>query len=445
MLDPWDEIETLQRGQRDSVTCVRDLENIKSSCIGEHGKSHVVECPECWTRLINRLRDRYLNSAIKEWFSGRRVFLQELDDLFAKARQNEVDLKAIEQRIADEKKEWFRDKARNLGLHLATTSPAEARIIQQKLNDRDIPTDQLIPILRQCLGVDAELYDEASNKFLTQVKSGQPPAARAHAYIEALFQPERDPTLAAKSQTYIDMITDGKPVADMMNAMVRDRQSAKGDLDQKHRLQKKLEELRRARAAHELDKNKRDQVRQEKARAVMDNAADTTSPCSVCSKVVDAREFLACPLCQLLADHYKVLNEPTLFCSETCHEEGYDSHVETSHECSSGQSCLRLTEPDIEMEVEESLVVLCRECVEHLGQASIFCAARCYGANFQHHRDGVHIPERERRKYEIDDKGQLEIDPDDATRYSARDVEAHVIHLRDAMTDWQQRTEASIL
>lgn len=122
-----------------------------------------------------------------------------------------------------------------------------------------------------------------------------------------------------------------------------------------------------------------------------------------------------------------------------------DSHVETSHECSSGQSCLRLTEPDIEMEVEESLVVLCRECVEHLGQASIFCAARCYGANFQHHRDGVHIPERERRKYEIDDKGQLEIDPDDATRYSARDVEAHVIHLRDAVTDWQQRTEASIL
>lgn len=323
MVDPWDEIETLQKGHRDSVACTKDLENIKASCIREHGKSHVVECPECWTRLTNRLRDRYLNSAIKEWFSGRRAFLQELDDLFAKARQHEVDFKVIEQRIADEKKEWFRDKVRNLNLHSAAKSSTEARTLQRKLNDRDIPADQLIPELRECLGVGAEFYEEVSGVFLNQVKAGQPPAARVHAYIEALFQPERDPDGAAKSQKYIAMITDGKPVADVINTIVRDRQSAKGDLEQKQRLQKKLEELRRARAAHELDKNKRDQVRQEKARAAMKDAADTPPPCSVCNKVVDARKFLACPLCQLLADHYKVLDEPILFCSETCYEEGY--------------------------------------------------------------------------------------------------------------------------
>ena len=171
-------LETLQKGNRDSVTCTQDLENIKASCIREHGKNHVVECSECWPRLINRLRDRYLNSAIKEWFSGRRAFLQELDDLFAKARKSEVDFKTIEQRIADEKKEWFRDKARNLGLHSAARSPAEARILQQTLNDRDIPTNELISKLRECLGVDAELYEEVSSTFVNQVKTGQPPAAR---------------------------------------------------------------------------------------------------------------------------------------------------------------------------------------------------------------------------------------------------------------------------
>lgn len=96
------------------------------------------------------------------------------------------------------------------------------------------------------------------------------------------------------------------------------------------------------------------------------------------------------------------------------------------------------------MEVDEPLVVFCRECVEHLGQASIFCTVRCYGVNFQRHRERVHIPERERRKHEMDDKGQLELDPDDETQYSARNIEDHIIHLRDAIAGWQQRTEASI-
>lgn len=325
MLDPWDELETLQKGRRDLSMCTQDLQNIRSPCIQEHGKNHVVECAECWTRLVNRMRDRYLNSAIKEWFSGRRAFLQELDDLFAKAQQHEVDFKTIEQRIADEKKEWLRDKVRNLGLHSATRSPAEARTLQQKLNDRDIPADQLVHELRECLGVDAERYDEVFNTFLKQVKAAQPPTARVHAYIEALFQPGLDPAGAAKSQKYIDMITTGKPIAEVINAMVRDRQSAKGDLEQKQALQKKLEELRRARAAHELDKNKRDQMRQQKARAAMRNVEDNLPPCSVCNKTVNARKFLACPVCQLLADNYKILDEPTLFCSETCHEEGYVS------------------------------------------------------------------------------------------------------------------------
>ncbi len=322
MLDPWDELETLQKGRQASLTCGRDLESIRDLCTREHGKSHVVECPECWTRLINRLRDRYLNSAIKEWFSGRRAFLQELDDLFAKARQHEVDFKTIEGRIANEKKEWFRDKVCNLGLPSATRSPAEARALQHKLNDRDIPTSRLVLELRESLGADAE---EMPTAFLNSVKAAQSPSARAHAYIDALFQPERDPAGAAKSQKYIDMIADGKPVSEVVSVMVRDRQSAKGDLDQKQKLQNKLEELRRARTAHELDKNKRDQMRQEKARAALKNTADTLPPCSVCDKTIDAQKFLACPLCQLLGDHYKVLDKPTLFCSETCHEKDYVS------------------------------------------------------------------------------------------------------------------------
>ncbi|KAI0805069.1 hypothetical protein GGR55DRAFT_296676 [Xylaria sp. FL0064] len=437
MLDPWDEIETLQKGRRDTLACARDLESIKDSCVREHGKSHVVECPECWTRLINRLRDRYLNSAIKEWFSGRRAFLQELDDLFAKAREREVDFKTIEARIADEKKEWLRDRICNLGLHSATKSPSEARALQQKVNDRDVPTDELVSELRVILGADAE---GIPTTFVNSVKPAQSPSVRAHAYIDALFQPERDPSGAAKSRKYIDMISDGKPVSEVISLMGRDRQSAKGELDQKQRLQKKLEELRRAKAAHELDKNKRDQIRQAKARAALNNAADAL-PCSVCDKTVNAEKFLACPLCQLLSEHFKVLDRPTIFCSETCYEKDYESHVQVSHECSSSSNCLSLTESDSGMEIDEPSVVFCQECVENLGQGSVFCSSRCLDANFERHRDRVHIPERERRRDDTYEEGQIEFETEDEGMYSAG---PHPVSLRDALSDWQQKTEASV-
>lgn len=444
MLDPWEELETLQKGRRDSLACAGDLETIRDSCVREHNKSHVAECPECWPRLINRLRDRYLNSAIKEWFSGRRTFLQELDDLFAKARQHEVDLKTIEQRIAEEKKEWFRDKVRNVGLQSATKSVTEARTLQQKLNDREIPADQLVSEIRECIGVDAGLQGNVFNSFLKQVKAAQGPTARVQAYRNALFQTDGSPEGAVNSQKYIDMITAGKPVGEVINTMVRDRQSAKGELDQKQALQKKLEELRRARAAHELDKNKRDQMRQKKAQAAMGDAADALSPCSACGKTVNARRFFACPVCQMLSNYYKALDEATLFCSETCYEESYDSHVKASHECSSGLNCLNLVDPDSAMEVDDApLLVFCRECVEDLEQASIFCSPRCYDVNFQQHRDDVHIPGREKRKHEIEDDSRLGFSPE-GSRYSAKKIEEHVISLRDAITDWQQRTEASV-
>ncbi|KAI1309536.1 hypothetical protein F5Y03DRAFT_65134 [Xylaria venustula] len=441
MLDPWDELETLQKGRRDSVACTHDLESIKDSCIREHGKSHVVECPECWTRLINRLRDRYLNSAIKEWFSGRRAFLQELDDLFAKARQHEVDFKTIEIRIANEKKDWLRDRVCNLGLPSATRSPTEARVLQQKLNDRDIPTDQLISELRESLGVDSE---EIPTAFLNRVKSAQSPSARTHAYIDALFQPESDPACAAKSQKYIDMIADGKPASEVISVMVRDRQSAKVDLEQKQRLQKKLEELHRAKAAHELDKNKRDQARKAKAQAAYTNGAETLPRCSVCEKTINPQKFLACPLCQILGDHYKVLSGPTLFCSEACHEKDYDAHVKASHECSSGSECLTLADPDSEMEVDEPLVVFCQYCVEDIGHESVFCSSRCFDVNLELHRDRVHIPEGERRQHDMYEEGQIGFDEEEEKIYSAMEAKARPISLRDAMADWQQKTEATI-
>ena len=56
-----------------------------------------------------------------------------------------------------------------------------------------------------------------------------------------------------------------------------------------------------------------------------------------------------------------------------------------------------------------SAAVFCRECVLSLKQASgsVFCSARCYDANFQHHRDGVHLPGRREKARGRGGGGQL--------------------------------------
>jgi hypothetical protein len=351
MFDPWDELETLIKGRWITLSCAQELKIIRDTCIGEHGKTHPVQCPECWTRLLNRLRDRYLNSSIKEWLSGRRAFLQELDGLFTKAHSHEVDLKTIEKRIADEKEVWFRDKVRNLGLQTATKSPTDARTLQQILDDRDIPSDQLVCELRKWLGADTQLAEEMFNAFSKQNKEAKSPTAKAQAWINALFQPQRDPAGAAKAQKYIDMLKEGKPVADVIGAMVRDRQSYKVDPDQKRNLENKLEELRRAKAAHDLAKDKREEARQEKARAAMALVdAYNLPPCTVCNKAVGAEKYMACPLCQLPSNLHKGLQDSTVFCSEICHNEGYVSSPSFYIERSSStlmSYCIELASRDI--------------------------------------------------------------------------------------------------
>ncbi|KAI2634672.1 hypothetical protein GGS26DRAFT_550878 [Hypomontagnella submonticulosa] len=441
MLEPWDEVIALQKERQ---LCADDVQAIKTSCIKDHGKKHPIECPDCWDRLLNRIRDRYLNSASKEWFSGRRPFLLELDTMFSKAHGFEVDLKTIEQRILDEKKEWYRDKVKNLGLQHATKSPSQERILQN-INDRSIAVDQLASELREIFSDGAVKNQEAFNGFLEKLRHAQSPQERNEAYVDIFFQPNHDPSGATKSQKYVDMVRNGTPVADTVATMIRDRHSAKGDQDQKQAFQKQLEELRRAKAAHEVDKAKRDKARRDKARAaVPPNDQHDLPSCSVCSKPLGIQDFILCPLCQVLGDYFGLEVKSMVFCSQECEDERYEQHLDATHECASGQGCVRLHDEDVEMNEGRIILVFCRECVEILKVPSIFCSSRCFGENFRHHRESVHIPERRNIQHETNDEDQLEFDPEDKTRYRARKIEEHFITFDDAITGWQQKTGATV-
>ncbi|KAI4860967.1 hypothetical protein F4820DRAFT_83716 [Hypoxylon rubiginosum] len=444
MLEPWDEVISLQRERQ---LCADDVQAIQSSCVKDHGEAH---SPDCWNRLVNRIRDRYLNSASKEWFSGRRPFLLELDTLFSKAHNREVDFKTIEQRILDEKKEWYRDKIKVLGLQHATKSSSEEQNLQQRLNDHTIPTDQLISELRRAFSDGAVQNEEAFNGFIERLKLASTPQARTDAYVDIFFQPGHDPSGAARSQKYIDMVRNGVPVSDVINSMIRDRHAAERDQNEKqvlHRqLEEKLEELKRAKAAHELDKSKRDKARQDKARAAaaLTDGQPDLPPCSACSTIPDPQDFIICPLCQILGDYYGLQVEPAIFCSQKCEDECYEAHVDAMHECASGQGCIQLHDEDVEMDEGGNILVCCRECVETLGIPSTFCSTRCLGENFQRHRDNIHLPERKTTHHEMDDASQLEFDPEDGTRYRARKIEEHIITFEDAVKGWQRKTGATV-
>ncbi|RYO94407.1 hypothetical protein DL764_007841 [Monosporascus ibericus] len=396
MLDAWDEVLSLNKERQ---RCADDLEKIKAACARDHAKQNVSQCPECWDR---------------------RLFLQELDTMFSKARAGSLDFKIIEQRIHDEKKEWYRDKVRNMGLHSATKSPSEAKLLQQKLDDREMLTEELASELRGAIS-DNALPDEAAfDNFLNRLKDAETTQARNDIYIDTLFQPRQDPEKAAMYQSYMEMIRGGVAIQFVVDVMLRDRRWAQSKEEQKQRLQGKLEELKRAKAAHELSVAKKQKARQDKAAAAAaSDSQHDLPPCSVCSKALDAQDFLACPLCHLLGEQYGLGNGPVLYCSETCHEDDYESHRKSAHNCAAGQTCINLHDADVEMDEARRIPVFCRDY-------------------------GVHIPERKKARAEVDDEGQLEYASEDKTQYRARKIEEHLITLSDAVEEYQQRTGATV-
>lgn len=323
MLEPWDELLNLHKERQ---LCADDLEIIKTACFKDHGKQHITQCLECRDRLLNRMRDRYLNSSTKEWFSGRRLFLQELDTMFSKARGGSLDFKTIEQRINDEKKEWYRDKVKNIGLHAATKSPSEGRFLQHKLNDSSITIAELATELRGVISGDAFPNEAALDDFLVRLKDARSSQARNEIYVDIFFKPGIDAQDPGEYGKYVDMVRNETPIPDVVHAMLRDRQSAQSEQDQKQKLQGKLDELKRAKAAHELSLAKKQKARQDRATAAAAAASDDQSqlpPCTVCSKALDEQNFLACPLCQIFNEQYELRNEYVLYCSQKCHDDDY--------------------------------------------------------------------------------------------------------------------------
>ncbi|GJC97222.1 hypothetical protein CH63R_07481 [Colletotrichum higginsianum IMI 349063] len=413
-----------QRGEAESV------EKLKTKCAQEHGKAHVAHCKECYGEVVETMRSRYIDSK-DEWFSDDKAFLSDLDGLFAKVKNFSEDLKAIETRIDKEKQKHYRESLpKSAAGRVAEASIGKAEF-QAALADEEKPTTALIEDVRRALykGVDdAPGLEELASKFDDVVFEKE-----AGVVVDVFFRDPRTGEIPASCKKYVEKLRSGVPIEDVMLAMAADRPARSQALANMDKHRRTLNELKRAQAAHEQDKLLKAQKRQQpppQAPQVNKELYDLP-PCLACSGKVSPDEVIACPLCLIFAE--LSLTKRTVFDSEKCYDEAYDEHVQTAHSCAAGEGCVQLKDEDEEMGGNGEGPVICEECAEQLGQSIVYCSSRCASADFQEHREGVHIPNWQGLGIDLGTQGEhLVYDNDEKTKYHVNDISKFVWRLSDA-------------
>lgn len=312
MTEVWDQLGYLQSRRQ---LCMDDAQQIRQPCTQDHEKQTVFECDECYGKIIGRLRSRYLDSSDPEWFAGRRAFLQDLEALFSAAERREIDPRDIEARIQEEKRSWYRESVRNTANRLMVDDTSSRDGVLDKLHDRDLTFEDLVRDVGDAVGRAAASSSSDIGDLVRRIVAAKEPLDRFEIYREAFFPGEQG------SQKYLDMLKSGMAMELVALRVLEDRQASTGARLQKEKHIRRLEELRRGRTAHEMQKTKN---RERFADARVAKEFYDLPPCNVCSTAPDTGDFLSCCLCQVLAGQ-GVKQQSTVYCSTKCFAQGHVS------------------------------------------------------------------------------------------------------------------------
>ncbi|KAI7784658.1 hypothetical protein LA080_009595 [Diaporthe eres] len=442
MGEAWDDLAAFRarRGE-----CSEDVAKIKARCAQDHSQhKHVLECRECYPQIINCMRSWFLDTKNQEWFSGREVFLGELKALFAAALDHAVGLEEIDARIDTERRKWYQEQIK--------ASPSIRKSLEELTDHKDVlakvgsgaPFEDLLESMQAAL--DGASSREDAKKSLDRLIVAKSPEEKYQLYKETFFHVSSDEHISEKTQLYAERLQTGATMDEIVNKISLDRRSSIGASDQKERNRKRIDELRRARAAHELQKSKKASGRKDTQKPQPPNEVYDQPPCSVCRRDVDTRSFYPCNACVVMADA-GIRSRTTVYCSPACRDSdrGEELHMEESHGCASGNYCTQITDEDIDMDMDSKRLLLCRECTRLHKIESIFCSLRCADTNFRRHREEVHIPGRMRRSIQVNrDMDDVVFDGEDRTRYHARDMKLHVVPLDDMLEDFAQKNGIDI-
>lgn len=332
---------------------VAEAAEIKANCHAQHGDNKsLISCPQCYGALLEALRTRYTSSAIsntsstaadltqpqqqqqqqqqrREWFTSRLSFLSALDSLISSAKEYRISPQATDDCVMKERSRWYAENVRGTLLRLMVDDPEARTAVFEKLEDPSSTTGE---------GSEAVALAREVAEFLTQgpLPRGQAPAdlpqrlaaagddaGKLAVLKEVFFKSDgSDDTVPDDHQKYLDLLLQqGLSMEQVVDRILEDRQAATGAREHANQLNQRLDDLRRARAAHEAQKSRKAKRRESIAQQKVPDELYELPACAVCGEIPRTDDFFACSICTILAGA-GVREQQTVFCSEKCEEQG---------------------------------------------------------------------------------------------------------------------------
>ena len=445
----------------------------------------------------------------EEWFTSRRAFLSALELLIDSAKEYQISPQAIDDRVREERSSWYAERVRGSLLRLMVEDAVARSAVFEKLEDSSAASAaegdpvRLAREVAEILSRGPLAAGEGPDTHLLERLATAEDEIGTIEVLEEMFFAGEDGTVPEDDQKYLDMLLHhGLTMEQVVDRILEERQAAVGAREQTAKLKARLDELRRARAAHEAHKSRKARRRESLAQQKAPDELYALPPCAVCGEAPSTKSFFCCTLCTILAGH-GVQEKQTVFCSKKCEDKGYvstlpsfllppssprpltsntntpsqASHTDT-HICSSAWDCIQVhprpqptpswggeedassstmdEEPSPTNNPNNLHPHFCTECLTTLKQPTTWCSAACAAANFQCHRDEVHLPARKALGLQVDDEARLEYLGDgdhdrngggggrNRRRYRARDIRALTISLEEAVKEWEGRNRVPL-
>ena len=274
--------------------------------------------------------------------------------MLAGAKEYQVDPRTIDDRVKTERDSWYLDAVQSSLVRLLPTVIA-------KLDDT-VPTEDADPaaaaakdailerieelqherqgarshqnVLRLVKDIGKLLRGEKEEKdgdtTMTGMDAGFPPGFAAadttdeervkimrNVFCSTVAEGVDEANLQGQQKKYFNMLKDGTPLGQIIDRILNDRKEATGAHVKIGQVKKRLEELRRARTAYELQKTKKASISEHKVPEELYNLP----ACHSCGQMPKTRDFLSCPICMVLVQN-GVRDRQTVWCSSECNTEG---------------------------------------------------------------------------------------------------------------------------
>ncbi|KAI5464218.1 hypothetical protein BGZ63DRAFT_421280 [Mariannaea sp. PMI_226] len=369
------------------------VEELKIACATNCQQKNVSDCPECYPKILDTMRERYCNATGREWFSQRGAFLSELDALFSDAKKRKVDLKAIEDHIESEKEAWYRWVLRTYPAFLtAGEKDVDQEMLRSMLDDPDTSREELIKGVWDALGSGSAWSSEVDTLADTIAEGqGNSDEIRKH-YINFIFKDPSNWEVLPNATKYLEMYERNPEMRpeEVIDRIAQDQRASMTSQPQRNEEMSRLDSLQRAKLANDQEKQLKVKRRMAAQAAQTPTVAEELyhlSPCEKCGGVVSPQNVLSCSLCQVLTQ-IGGRKKLTVYCSPECYQSGHDDHVAKEHDCEAGDKCIQNQDEDDMMD-DEMQTVICDACIDDRNSA-VYCSVRCATLNLPQHNELKH-------------------------------------------------------